>query len=325
MKTAYLGNFEPDHSTENEVRAALEAEGHHVTIIQEGSTPADKVPELVADAGADVFMWTQTKSLAEQAGTVQERAAMLDRIRQMAPTVGCHLDRWWGLSRQPDVYTEPFFRCDWVFTADGHHTDQWAGAGVNHVWWPPAVGHRHLEPAEPDERFAADVAFVGNWAGGYHREWAHRAGLVKHLRSTWNARMFPPKGQPAVRGDDLRALYATVKVAVGDSCLVPGVDGRPMTNYSSDRIPETLGRGGLLIHPHVEGVTDGTLYSDGEHLVCWDLGDWGMLDDLIGFMLEQPDVAAQIVSAGRKHVGVAHTYRNRVRAIQAHLEANGAL
>lgn len=325
IRFAYLGNFEPAWSTENEVRAALEAEGHHVTPIQEGTLTSD-VPRMVAAAEADVFLWTQTKSLAEKSGTVEDRAAALKQIAGSVPTVGAHLDRWWGLSRQMDVYTEPFFRCDVVFTADGHHVDQWADAGVNHVWWPPAVGHRHLDdpPAADPGRFAADVAFVGSWQGGYHREWGHRRGLVRHLRSRWGARMFPEAGQPAVRGFDLASLYATVKVAVGDSCLVPGLDGRVMSRYCSDRIPETLGRGGLLIHPRVEGVTD-SLFVEGMHLACWTLGDFAELDEQIEFLLDSPDVAAQIASDGRAHVRAYHTYRNRVRAVVAHLRTKGWL
>ena len=321
MRFAYLGNHEPAHSTENEVRAAAEAEGHTVTAIQEG-TPAGDVPGLAA--GADVFLWTQTQSLAERAGTVDDRARMLATIGADMPTVACHLDRWWGLARQPLIFTEPFFRCALVFTADGHHTRQWEQVGVNHVWWPPATGHRNLQPAHPDEgRFGAGVAFVGSWTGGYHPEWSHRPELVSHLRHVWDARMFPDRGRPAVRGDDLRTLYATVKVSVGDSCLVPGVDGQPMTRYISDRIPETLGRGGLLIHPHVDGVTDGTLYTDGEHLACWKLGDWDQLDGLIGHYLDHPDEARQVATEGRRHVAAHHTYRNRVRSITAQLRARG--
>ena len=89
------------------------------------------------------------------------------------------------------------------------------------------------------------------------RSSGHRSRLVKWLRKNYDrqVKFWPEPNQHAVRGDDLTDLYASVKVVVGDSCLVPKPDGSPMTHYCSDRIPETLGRGGLLLHPVVEDVT----------------------------------------------------------------------
>ena len=45
-----------------------------------------------------------------------------------------------------------------------------------------------------------------------------------------------------------------------------------MHTYLSDRLPELIGRGGFLLHPYVDGVTDGTVFTDGEHLATWKLG-----------------------------------------------------
>lgn len=313
LTCAYLGNFDPPHSTENEVRKALEALGHRVLPLQEGAVRAVDVPRKASDA--DLLIWTQTYSLAEQGGTLAERRQMVDTLRaQGTPTVGVHLDRWWGLSRQDQIDREPFFRVDLLCTADGGHDAQWRQAGVNHVWMAPAVSEFECVPAEPSDEYAADVAFVGNWGGSYHREWRHRRELVRWLRRTYRnrVRLWPERGQPAVRGDELRALYASVKVVVGDSCLAPTADGKPMSRYCSDRLPETLGRGGLLVHPHVDGVTDGTLYEAGEHLACWTLGNWRQLQQAVDRLLEDAEERTRIVKAGREHVLTHHTYTQRM-------------
>jgi hypothetical protein len=111
-------------------------------------------------------------------------------------------------------------------------------------------------------------------------------------------------------------------VVVGDSCLVPGADGKPMTRYTSDRVPETLGRGGLLIHPEVDGVTYDkggiaglSSYVPGEHLLTWELGNWAMLQEMIEWALSHPDENEEIREAAVKHVADLHTYTKRMESI----------
>jgi hypothetical protein len=95
-----------------------------------------------------------------------------------------------------------------------------------------------------------------------------------------------------------------------------------MTRYTSDRMPETVGRGGLLIHPAVEGVTFdrgglnvGLPYTPGEHLLTWDLGVWQGLEQQIEWALSHPDENEEIREAGMAHVAEHHTYTARMRSI----------
>jgi hypothetical protein len=113
-----------------------------------------------------------------------------------------------------------------------------------------------------------------------------------------------------VRGQALNDLYASVPVIVGDSCLYKST-GR----YVSDRIPETLGRGGFLIHPHVDGVTDGALWRAGEHLVCWDVGDWAGLRARIDESLANVALRERIRIQGQDHTRAHHTYSHRVNEV----------
>ncbi len=315
MHVSYIGNFSASHSTESHVARAFESAGHVVTRIQEGIR-CSKVPRLAE--GSDLLLWTQTLDLAQRGGNVHERAAMVEALRaQGTPTVSYHLDRWWGLARQPRVMVEPFFRTDLVITADGGHDEEWARLRINHRWLPPAVSAPECEPGTPQAEYRSDIAFVGSWQGGYHPEWKHRSDLVAFLRREFGDRVkfWPRPGEHAVRNEPLRNLYASVKVVVGDSCLAPAANGRPMTQYISDRVPETIGRGGFLIHPHVDGVTDGSLYTNGTHLRTWPLGDWSALRSLIRESLDDPDGRARITEAGRAHVIANHTYEVRVQQI----------
>ena len=311
MRFAYRGNHAAPHSTETEITKALWGLGHEVDRIQE-----DEVgwPETIARCrDADVFLWTSTHSFAKK-WSKGAAVAAVSTLNDLLPTVAVHLDRFWGLARQWQIAEEPWFRLSLVCTAEGGHEEDWQRAGVNHRWFPPAVSVFECNGGTPRKEFRSEVAFVGSWHGYGHTEWTHRPHLIRWLRQHYEGRLrlWPAHQQPAVRGDALKDLYASVDVAVGDSCLVPNADGSPCRAYCSDRVPETIGRGCFLLHPHVEGVTDGTLYTDGEHLVTWPLEDWATLAEKIDYYLAHPDEREKIARAGREHVMRHHTYTRRM-------------
>lgn len=318
-RVIYIGNFGPEHSTETHVRQALEANGHEVAAVQENDELAWELRWWPWNAQPDVVMWTRTKSLSDQIPH-HTKIAVLDYCRRSGiPTVGYHLDRWWGLPRETDILAgDPFFRVSTLVTADGGHDKEWADAGVNHLWMPPGVSEFECVPGTFEEAYASDVAFVGSWQGGYHPEWAHRDQLVGWLMATYGdrCRFWPQPGQPAMRGAPLRDLYASVKVLVGDSCLVPNRDGSPVARYWSDRVPETLGRGGVLIHPWVDGMN----FIGGVHLFYWELGDWEALRSLIDFAVDMSDEARAMFRDGaRRRILNGDTYTIRMRQLWDHL------
>lgn len=305
MKISYLGNFGPQFSTENHVALSLESLGHTVTRLQEGVVKARKVAHRVK--GHDLFLWTQTQSLADAGGSRAERAEMLATVREMGiPSAGFHLDRWWGLDRETQVIREPFFRVDRLFTADGGHDDDWQRVGIDHTWSPPAVYHGEAVDVPSSQNL--DVIFVGSWKRYGHAEWwPYRKELLERLSRRYGRRFTCwPRAGDSVRGLELNALYASAKVVIGDSCLAG------TTRYWSDRIPETLGRGGFLLHPFVEGFEG---YTDGEHLRLWELGNWKELFALVDYYLSHDAARERIRAQGAAHVRAHHTYRDRMRAV----------
>lgn len=314
MRIAYLGNFVPEHSTENHVRQAWLDEGHEVVRVQEGDPEA--LATLIKRVGdVEMVLWTRTADLAAKSGDKAAWALLTAAERAGVPTVGFHLDRWWGLNRESTVWTSPFFRCQYVITADGGHPDSFAEIGVNHFWLPPAVSLPETEPGEPQPQYRSPLAFVGSWQGGYHKEWQHRADLVRWLQIKYRnqIKFWPQAGQPSVRGEALRNLYASVDIVIGDSCLAGNA-----THYWSDRIPETIGRGGFLIHPWVEGLDEHfrtTNHYETPHLFTWNAGDWNGLKAAIEWAKDHPDERRAFAAAGREHVRKHHTYNRRVNQI----------
>lgn len=329
MRVAYIGNFKPEHSTESHVATAWERQGHEVHRLQEDGD--NTWPSLAnVDLTVDLVLWTRT-GWDWQAALGQSKAEVdamqlqaLARWRaQGIPSVGFHLDRWWGLDREGQVREEPFFRCDLVFTADGGHDREWAEAGVSHRWLPPGVSLAECERAyDPrDRRWPRhDVLWVGSWRS-YHPEWVEwRKALVTALQRRYGPRRFGvyPRAGTSVRGKALTQLYGGAKVVVGDSCLAGGA-----TAYWSDRIPESLGRGAFLLHPWVEGLDEH--YQDGVHLACYEAGN---VDDLLAKVedyLHEDEGRERIREQGRAHVMAEHTYERRVEQIIETCQAEGLL
>lgn len=320
MRVMQIGNFGASWSTENDLRRSLESMGHDVRQVQENTWTG------VGDLdGVSLVVYTHTHGWGPEPGAV---LAFLERCRAAkVPTVGIHLDLWRGLERARNIPTTPWFRCDYIFTADGGDPEFWRGHGVNHRWLPPAVLEASCYLAEPDRALHPhDIVFVA--ARAYHSEYGFRAQLQEWLPKTYGDRFRhyehgwtkDPAGDPHIesnkmRGHNLNVLYASAKVVIGDSCFAG-----TLPNYWSDRLPETLGRGGLLVFPDIEGLP-------------WDTpmrtfmpANLDSLARAVEHVLSEP---ADVLLAQR-HAAVAwaragQTYRHRLESVFSMLRADGVL
>lgn len=304
MRVSYVGNFAVDYSTESHIAKAWENLGHEVTRIPEQSLSWPDLPEKVE--GSDLFLWTRTAGFDPPNKNVVQPEA-LSRIK--VPKVGYHLDRWWGLDREWWIADSPFFTdTDFLCTADGGHQEAWASRGIKHYWFPPAILSDETELGTYDPQYECDVAFVGNLAHYGHIEWApYRRELGRVLRKRYGERFRVfPEGRGAIRGRELANLYATVPVLIGDSCLAGGA-----TRYWSDRIPETTGRGGFLVHPEVPGLLN-------RHPSLWvyPLGDFDRLFWLVDLALEEQTYLARWWGHRQRLDTLAsHTYEKRMERL----------
>jgi hypothetical protein len=317
ITVAYLGNHAYPHTTESEYRHAFESRGHEVTPIQEGD-PAELArlcDDLHYGRGLpDMVLWTRTPQLAKDNGEALQWRLIAECERAHVPLVGVHLDRWWGLEREHMIFEDPYFRVNVLFTADGGHQEQWDKAGVNHRWLLPAISERWCKSGKPLAEARCDVMFVGSWKH-YHNAWQHRQEMIAEL-SRWyprTFRVFPVRGMPRITMLDLNDYYWSAKVVVGDSCLVPLPDGSPMVDYCSDRVPETLGRGGWLAHPEVYGINQAHDSFDAPSMVTWRLGDFDHMRRMINEVLETNDATHHRYRlASIDYIKAAHTYSHRV-------------
>ena len=312
MKIAYVGNFQPEFSTENDVRKAFEHLGHRVICIQENQIILPLLEEYALSSGLVLITstWDHAIPLAEWIGIMKKCA---DRG---IPTATLHLDVFWSTPRKGRLWwLNPMFHTAHIFTADGDHQEKWKAFGKNHTWLPPAVRHDATHFGKFREEYACDVAFVGSNGINYHEDvWRYRTDLLNELwimckRNGWKFKN-PGGDMPKIeRNEDLNDFYASAKIIVGDSLCIK----KEESNYWSDRVPETTGRGGHLVMPQIQALSD--LYD--HNLPMYEWGDWKHLEKIISVLLENehdPTIKEQR-NLCQKITAEQHTYVNRVQAI----------
>jgi hypothetical protein len=298
LRISLIGNFDPPHSTENDLLWTLRDMGHQVIPFQENQDSTEEI--LSGSSGSKLCLFIHTH------GWVSPGKMSLDRLweelrKQGTVTASFHLDRYWGLNaldqREEKIGKHAFWKTDFCFTADGGNQERFSARGVNHHWLPPGVVKRECRLGEFRGELSTEIGFIG--AVGYHPEYPFRGELINFLRDVYGERFRVYQGY---RGQPLNDLYASVKVVVGDSCF-GGAD-----RYFSDRVPETLGRGGFLIHPACKGL-------DIPGLVTFSPGNLYELQDRIDYYLNHESEREHLRCAAHHWVKSWETYSNRMKTL----------
>lgn len=273
MRIGFIGNFIPAHSTENERAWSFRQLGHEVIEFQENKTTAQELLECARSNDIGMLVYSHTH---DPSYVIEGLIDVFKEYKKLGiPTISAHLDRWLGLDRVKDMGKEATWFTEYIFMADAspEAVAKYEELGLNWYWLKPGVVERECFMAEKSPVFPHEIIFVGS--KGYHKEYPWREELINWLHETYGDRFahYGGGGLDTVRGPLLNTLYASAKIVVGDSCFAGET-----SNYWSDRIPETTGRGGFLIHPFVEGC-------DHEGVVWHNPKDFKDLKEKIDFYL----------------------------------------
>lgn len=297
-KILYIGNFFADYLTETHLANSLEEIGIEVVRVNEKNCTEEKIRALAN--GCDTVFYQRTFGMP------------FDFRKLGLRSVSYTLDLYFGLQRQIGMAQNPFWKADHVFTVDGGHEDAFRNRGIAHHFLPAAVYGRECHLGTPREEFSCDVAFVGTYH--YLKDWPYRRKLIDFLTATYGDRfkLFgdviankDPGHKVMVFGNELNDLYASAKVVVCDSINSPF--------YWSNRVYETLGRGGFAIHPKIEGLEREFTY--GKHLVPYFFGDFKGLRGKIDYYLAHPAEREEIRIAGHEFVKNHKTFKQRAQQI----------
>lgn len=307
MKIVFLGNFQVPYTSENHYAATFEKLGHRVVKLQEPMVTTDRIYQEAMNA--DMFFWVHTHGW-----NLKGFRTMGEVLRKLngkgIPTVAYHLDLYMGLRRWNEYEDHDYFKVKHFFTVDKLMAD-WLNENTGTVghYLPAGVYEPECYLAEKDPRYDFDVVFVGSKR--YHPEWSYRPKLVDWLQRTYGSRFghFGNDGIKIVRGDELNRVYASAKVVVGDTLCIDFT----YPDYWSDRIYETTGRGGMIIHPYIKGLE--TQFDDGKEAVFYQYGDFDDLKTKIDQLLRDDRKRESIRLAGHARTKNEHTYTQRLQQI----------
>lgn len=309
MRVTYIGNFDPDYSTENDVRKAFEYLGHEVRALQENKTNWINLENFDYDLLLITSTWDEALDLKAWLGLIKECS------ERGIPTATLHLDTFWGKLRGGRKWwLNPMFHTAYIFTADGDYQKEWKAFGKNHIWLPPAVRHDAAHFGKFREEYACDVAFVGSNGVGYHEDvWSYRKELVDQLRvmckrNGWSFKN-PGGDDPKIsRGEDMNDAYRSMKVTIGDSLCLKKGDSK----YFSDRQTESWSRGGFVIMPQINCLTE---FSGGIKPPMYEWGNYKQLEKQIKYYLANEQDKNNIVTKMQAYYKDNHTYVNRANKI----------
>lgn len=317
-RIAYIGNHTPPRGTETGYAEAFERAGCEVVRYHQDAAyatgPWPWCTYVLREPRPDLVLYTRThnRTALPTEWTYVWRKLEAEGIR----TASLHLDVFVGVRRfGMDGWGDPLFTTGYVFTPDPLLAVQIASEHTAHYWLPPAADIRPGDPAgEQIAGLDGKVVFVGSRYGTpqVHPEYPMRAQLLDWLTATYGLDFYwygPQSPLGGFRGKPLWDVYASDCVIVGDSCFA---GARPY--YWSDRIPETLGHGGLLLHPEVEGLADAYPL-----LPLYRAGDFTQLAAQIE-TLRNSLPARTLRKRQRADVRRDHTLDNRARTILDTLE-----
>jgi len=245
-RIAFIGKFKLFHDEEYIARS-FESLGHEVKRIDQNVGVLD-LRNYLSQQKPDILLYTKYDIDPDLL-----RLCKLIGIK----TVCWVFDLYFDYTREYQVKNKTFFKSDYVFTTDAGHDDRWKELGINHHCIRQGIYEDECYMLTPNPDI--DVTFVGSESPVY----PERNNKVVWTAKNYNFKWFGRRDTNEVRGERLNILFAHAKVVIGDSFFSP--------HYWSNRVVETLGRGGFLIHQDVPGLKEE--YPD---LVTYD----GTLEDL---------------------------------------------
>lgn len=164
------------------------------------------------------------------------------------------------------------------------------------------IAQRDGERLDPFDLACAQLGFATS------RVWQPLDGVwLTHVKTRANTA--PTRG-----GTQRRVAHAGIVwcPTTGNGTWLARRRGTVYFTGNSDRVCETLGRGGPLLHPDVPGLRDFMGLVDGVHCRFYKYEDFDGIRRTVDEMLAFPDATRAMADRGQEHVAAHHTYLDRL-------------
>tara|TARA_R110002020_G_scaffold211550_6_gene417763 strand:- start:191 stop:1114 length:924 start_codon:yes stop_codon:yes gene_type:complete len=273
MKTiCFIGKF--NRICDEEGKAlALERLGHKVFRFDENSF------NIALGQDIDALMNRQPDYVFFTKLRVPYDHILINELKKRNVKTVCWMpDLYIGLEREKDVATLiPMFQADYVFSPDGGNQTIFDDYGVNHFIMHQGIHEGSCELIEiPEEQKKIDLLFVGSL---HPVHGSSREKLLGFLSKTYKKSFFwaGQNNTYDFRDTKLTKLISHTKIVIGTSVNSP--------YYWSNRLYETLGRGGFLIHQYTKGIDEE--YKENDHFVTFKEGNFLDLKEKIDYWLKK--------------------------------------
>jgi len=292
MRILFLGKFVRTHDEEY-IAQGFENIGHTVIRMNQSAYWKDIDDAIVAHS-PDILLFCKWETPPEF------KTALEAHRRKGLKTVCWVFDLYFGYVREYQIPIKSFFKADYVFTTDGGHQKEFEKHGINHQLVRQGIRTEEcfIQPGDP-----RGVVFVGT-DSGVNNYRVEMIGSVKQYIK--DLRWIGRGNDQEMRGTDLNELYGNTKIVLGDSFYSP--------HYWSNRVVETLGRGGFLIHPEVEGLKE-----EYPHIVTYRRGDWNHLKNLVVYYMNNEAERLELVRKNHEWVKNNYTIEKKCAELIAKL------
>jgi len=278
MKILYIGNFNKMWDEEY-IAQAFEQLGHEVLRMPERFP---KIEGQIEEFQPDFVLWAKLSVLRPR--------QIIEFCKGRGIKTVCWVwDLYWGYQREYIVKNGFMFMADKVFTSDGGHDKEWKSVCIDHTTLRQGIIEEECYALQEEKEY--DVVFVGT-----DNVYNDRNKTLKKLRDDFDFHWFGKADPDEVRGPKLNRLFAKTKIVVGDSVYSP--------NYWSNRVVETLGRGGFLIHKEVPGIE-----KEFPYLITYT--DYEDLKAKVGHYIQNPKQREAIIKKNVEWIKNNHTIKQR--------------
>lgn len=293
MKIAYIGDFKLPYSTENYVVHALRENGCIVDTYPEQIIKREHI-DVICDTQPDVLLLSKARIRGDRDWIINQFK------RRNIQVVSWLFDIYVGFGDREfsvKMHHGPW-AADVVFSTDGGN-EQWFKD--NRIYHKTLRQGIHGPEAVIEKReIKNEIVFVGNTTS-----YQGRADFIERVKERYGESFKIFGDGSEVRGLDLNKLYQESKIVIGDSF--------PSPKYWSNRVYETIGRGGFLVHPAVDGLEKELEYY--KHFVPFTYGNMDELFEIIDYYLSHDDEREAIRNAGFEYVKENLTYTKRCQTL----------
>jgi len=311
MKIAFIGKFKKIYDEEGKA-LSLEKIGHQVIRFEEDTFNRgfqggwNNNLKALLSYEPDVVMFTKLR--------VPNSLVVIRTLRvHNIPTVSWYPDYSFdwneGLGR---------LGSDLLMIPDGTNQMKWKILGVNQHCVRQGIYDEMCYSGKDIPDLNKDILFVGSLNDHLYK---HRIPLIDFLEETYGDRFLHLGGKNSdeIRNHELNDIIKSVKITIGDSLYAP--------YYWSNRIYETIGRGGFILHSYVEGIDEE--YEVGKHFDVYKTygkNGWGRkidFDDLkskIDLYLNDEKLRNTVRRLGMSHTIQHHTLLNRSEQVMEIIE-----